>query len=82
MQDHLNLLKIVKGDIFVFADVSSSIQSDNSKNLSLRPQLEKDEWDDYCNKINDAFHTVNGEQKIENIFNEISKVILNHKSNL
>ena len=53
VQDHLNLLKIVKGDIFVFADVSSSIQSDNTKPLSLRPQLEKDEWDDYCNKINE-----------------------------
>ena len=53
MQDHLNLLKIVKGDIFVFADVSSSIQSDNSKPLSLRPQLEKDEWDSYYNKISE-----------------------------
>ena len=53
MQDHLNLLKIVKSDIFVFADVSSSIQGDNSKPLSLRPQLEKDEWDGYCNKISE-----------------------------
>ena len=53
MQDHLNLLKIVKGDIFVFADVSSSTQSDNLKPLSLRPQLEKDEWDHYCNKISE-----------------------------
>ena len=26
MQDHLNLLKMVKGSIFVFADVSGSIQ--------------------------------------------------------
>ena len=53
MQDHLNLLKIVNGDIFVFADVSSSTQSDNSKPLSLRPQLEKGEWDNYCNKISE-----------------------------
>ena len=53
MQDHLNLLKIGKSDIFVFADVSASTQSDNSKPLSLRPQLEKDEWNDYCIKISE-----------------------------
>ena len=53
MQDHLNLLKIVKGDIFVFADVSGSIQGDESRSLSSRPTLEKDEWDDYCNKISE-----------------------------
>ena len=53
MQDHLNLLKIVKGDIFVFADVSGSIQGDVSRSLSSRPSLEKYEWDDYCNKISE-----------------------------
>ena len=53
MQDHLNLLKIVKGDIFVFADVSGSIQSDGSRALSTRPTLEKNEWKDYCKKISE-----------------------------
>ena len=53
MQDHLDLLKIVKGDIFVFADISGSIQGDESRSLSSRPTLEKDEWNDYCKKISE-----------------------------
>ena len=53
MQDQLNLLKIVKGDIFVFADVSGSIQSDGSRPLSSRPTLEKEEWNNYCEKISE-----------------------------
>ena len=52
LQDHLNLLKLVNADVFVFADVSGSIQGDSSKPLSSRPQLEKSEWNIYCNKIN------------------------------
>ncbi len=53
MQEHLNLLKFVEGDVFVFADVSGSIQGDISKPLSKRPKLEKDEWSEYCKKINE-----------------------------
>ena len=53
MQDQLNLLKIIKGDVFVFADISGSIQSDGSRSLSSRPTLEKDEWNNYCNKISE-----------------------------
>ncbi len=53
LQDHLNLLKLVKADVFVFADVSGSIQGDASKPLSERPKLEKDEWKNYCKKINE-----------------------------
>ena len=34
MQDHLNLLKLVNADVFVFADVSGSIQGDQTKRLS------------------------------------------------
>ena len=53
LQDHLNLLKLVKADIFVFADVSGSIQGDARKPLSTRPTLEKDEWQSYCQKISE-----------------------------
>ena len=53
MQDHLNLLKMVDGDIFIFADVSGSIQGEAKKPLSLRPKLELSEWKEYCNKINE-----------------------------
>ena len=53
MQDHLNLLKILKADVFVFADVSGSIQSYHSRKLSSRPNMEKEEFDKYCIKINE-----------------------------
>ncbi len=53
LQDHLNLLKLVKADVFVFADISGSIQGDPNKRLSSRPKLEKDEWKNYCEKISE-----------------------------
>ena len=52
MQDHLNLLKLVNADVFVFADVSGSIQGDQTKRLSTRPTMEDDEFVEYCKKIN------------------------------
>ena len=53
MQDHLNLLKLVNADIFVFADVSGSIQGDQTRELSTRPYIEDDEFIKYCKKINE-----------------------------
>ena len=53
MQDHLNLLKLIKADVFVFADVSGSIQGDATRPLSTRPNLSKDEWKSYCEKISE-----------------------------
>ena len=53
MQDHLNLLKMVKADVFVFADVSGSIQGDQSRKLSTRPNMSDDEFIEYCKKINE-----------------------------
>ena len=53
LQDHLNLLKLVKADVFVFADISGSIQGDPNKRLSSRPKLEKDEWKNYCEKVSE-----------------------------
>ena len=44
LQDHFYLLKLVNADVFIFADVSGSIQGDQSQALSKRPKLEKDEW--------------------------------------
>ena len=52
MQDHLNLLKLVNADVFVFADVSGSIQGDQTKRLSTRPTMEDEEFVEYCKKIN------------------------------
>ena len=53
MQDHLNLLKLVNADVFVFADVSGSIQGDQTRKLSARPYIEDDEFIKYCKKINE-----------------------------
>ena len=51
MQDHINLLKYVNADVFVFADVSGSIQGNGSCPLTTRPQLNDNEWKTYCQKI-------------------------------
>ena len=53
MQDHLNLLKLVNADVFVFADVSGSIQGVQTRKLSTRPYVEDDEFIKYCKKINE-----------------------------
>ena len=61
MQDHLNLLKLVNADVFVFADVSGSIQGDQTKRLSTRPTMEDDEFVEYCKKINDISNRLSDE---------------------
>ena len=61
MQDHLNLLKLVNADVFVFADVSGSIQGDQTKKLSTRPTMKDDEFAEYCKKINDISNRLNDE---------------------
>ena len=53
MQDHINLLKYNNADVFVFADVSGSIQGDGSCQLTKRPQLNDNEWKTYCQKISE-----------------------------
>ena len=35
----------------------------------------------YSNQLNDTFYSIDGERKINKIFNEINKVILNYKNN-
>ncbi len=37
----------------VFAEVSGSIQGDPNRKLSTRPQMEKDEWQKFCEKISE-----------------------------
>jgi len=53
MQDHINLLKYVNADVFIFADVSSSVQGNEIAPLSSRPQLNDNEWKLYCKKISE-----------------------------
>ena len=61
MQDHLNLLKLVNADVFVFADVSGSIQGDQTKRLSTRPTMEDVEFAEYCKKINEISNRLSDE---------------------
>ena len=53
MQDHISLLKFVKSDVFVFADVSGSIQGNGLAPLSDRPKIDDSEWKNYCDKISE-----------------------------
>ncbi len=51
MQTKIELLKFVKSSVFIFADVSGSIQKKSAAPLSVRPKLIDNEWKSYCNKI-------------------------------
>jgi len=53
MQDQIDLLKFIGSEVFIFADVSGSIQGSAETNLSKRPQLNQNEWKEYCNKISE-----------------------------
>jgi inosose dehydratase len=53
MQDHISLLKHVEADVFVFADVSGSIQGDANSPLTSRPKLIDSEWKTYCRKVSE-----------------------------
>ena len=53
MQEQIKLLQFVGASVFIFADISGSIQSEKEKKLSTRPKLNKDEWIEYCNKISE-----------------------------
>ena len=53
MQDHINLLKFLESDVFVFADVSGSIQTNGLMPLSSRPSLKDNEWKNYGKKISE-----------------------------
>ena len=53
MKDQISLLKLINSDVFIFADVSGSIQSNAKTPLSSRPELSLNEWKNYCNKISE-----------------------------
>jgi len=59
MQEQIALLKYLNSDVFIFADVSSSIQSNKNIALSKRPRLNQNEWREYCNKISEISDRLN-----------------------
>ena len=53
MQNRIELYKLINSSVFIFADVSGSIQREPKIPLSKRPRLKDNEWSDYCNKISE-----------------------------
>ena len=53
MQNQIELLQQLNSSVFVFADVSGSIQGNPSIALSKRPKLNQNEWTGYCKKISE-----------------------------
>ena len=53
IKEQLKLFKDCKAPCIVFAEVSGSIQGDPNRKLSTRPQMEKDEWNNFCDKISE-----------------------------
>ena len=53
MQEQITLLKKLNSSVFVFADISNSIQGKAKAPLSQRPKLKHSEWKEYCNKISE-----------------------------
>ena len=53
IQEQLKLFQDCKAPCIVFAEVSNSIAGDPRKPLSSRPQMNKDEWKDFCKKISE-----------------------------
>ena len=62
IRGQLNLFKDCKAPCIVFAEVTDSIQGDEKKSLSKRPQLGKDDWISYCNKLYEVGKTLEDEE--------------------
>ena len=53
IQEQLKLFKDCDAPCIVFDEVSGSIQGDPNRKLSSRPQMDKDEWKKFCEKISE-----------------------------
>jgi len=53
IQKQLKLFQECNSPCIVFAEVSGSIQSDPNRKLSTRPQMEDEEWKEFCTKISE-----------------------------
>ena len=53
IQEQLKLFQDCKSPCIVFAEVSGSIQGDPNRKLSTRPQMDNDEWKNFCKKISE-----------------------------
>ena len=62
IRSQVNLFKDCKAPCIIFAEVTDSIQANEKKPLSKRPKLEKDDWINYCKKINEVGKRLEDEQ--------------------
>jgi inosose dehydratase len=53
MQNQIELYNLINSSVFIFADISGSIQGAPKIPLSKRPRLNDNEWSNYCNKISE-----------------------------
>ena len=53
VQEQLKLFQDCKAPCIVFAEVSESVAGDPNRPLSSRPQMNKDEWKEFCIKISE-----------------------------
>ena len=53
LQQQLKLFQDCKSPCIVFAEVSGSIQGDPNRKLSTRPQMNIEEWKNFCEKISE-----------------------------
>ena len=53
LQQQLKLFQDCKSPCIVFAEVSGSIQGDPNRKLSTRPQMNNEEWKNFCEKISE-----------------------------
>tara|TARA_B100001996_G_scaffold320342_1_gene264465 strand:- start:329 stop:1225 length:897 start_codon:yes stop_codon:yes gene_type:complete len=79
IRDQLNLFKDCKAPCIVFAEVTDSIQGDEKKPLSKRPQLGRDDWINYCKKINEIGKRLEDEQMPLAYHHHMGTIVQSHE---
>ena len=79
IRTQLDLFKDCNAPCMVFAEVTNSIQADESKPLSKRPRLDKDDWKKFCEKINEVGKRLDGENMPLAYHHHMGTVIQSHE---
>ena len=79
IRTQLDLFKDCNAPCIVFAEVTNSIQADESKPLSKRPKLDKDDWKKFCEKINEVGKRLDGENMPLAYHHHMGTVIQSHE---
>ena len=79
IRTQLDLFKDCNAPCIVFAEVTNSIQAHESKSLSKRPKLDKDDWKKFCEKINEVGKRLEGENMPLAYHHHMGTVIQSHE---